>query len=520
MNNSRKIVQFTILAGLFLLLDYSCTKKSWDDHYAKPDYINQGSVVSFLTGKPEYSQFASLLRKTGNDSLLTQGGSYTVFALKNGSFSGIDTIINIVALKKIMGMHIVPYTVNKENLVSGSYLSFSGKLLRFSTESGRSKVNNINILDAGTRVTNGMVYEAGSLIMPLPNILDFINLDPGYSYWKQLIDSSYNITIDPARNIRTGYDSLNVPVYRPPYIYIMRSDYLSAIQIDKENVLSTMFVPNEKAINALSADLLNAHERNASLILPALGPKHGDTTIAGCFFDRNVPYGGKNAELMAYLNNNVISRGEVSPFTSGVKNFVTTSGNMVTINGTDIVPNSTKYASNGYIYTVNKITLPDLAFRRRFSVLAAPSLRNIANILVSNPNFTASFASRKGFSPTITVDANGFASFNFVMIGAEMDLVFPFVLKGYYDLSIRLLNPGDNNEVTNGYFQVYYNSVMLARFQDNTKNQPNPDFKMFLSKLNVAQSGPVKITIRMSDLEGGAGSKLTMKQLYLDPVNK
>ena len=508
------------MAGLFLLLAYSCTKKSWDDHYAKPDYMNQGSVVSFLAGKPEYSQFASLLRKTGNDSLLTQGGSYSVFALKNGSFSGIDTIINIVALKKIIGMHIVPYTVIKEKLVSGSYLSFSGKLLRFSTESGRSKVNNINILDAGTRVTNGMVYEAGSLIMPLPNILDFINMDPGYSYWKQLIDSSYNITIDPARNVRTGYDSLNVPVYRPPFIYIMRSDYLSAIQIDKENVLSTMFVPNEKAINALSADLLTAHESNADLILPALGSLHGDTTIAGCFFDRNVPYGGKKADMMTYLNNNVISRGEVPPFTGGVKNFVTTSGKTVAINGTDIVPNLTKYASNGYIYTVNKITLPELAFRRSFSVLAAPSLRNIANILVPNPNFSANFASRKGFSPTITVDANGFASFNFTMIGAEMDLVFPYVLKGYYDLSIRLSNPGDNNETVQGYFQAYYNSAMLALFHDNTKNQPNPDFKMFLSKLNVAQSGPVKITIRMSDLEGGTGSKLIMKQLYLDPVNK
>ena len=157
MNNSRKIVQFTIMAGLFLLLAYSCTKKSWDDHYAKPDYINQGSIVSFLAGKPAYSQFASLLRKTGNDSLLTQGGSYTVFALKNGSFSGIDTIINTVALKKIIGMHIVPFTVNKEKLVSGSYLSFSGKLLRFSTESGRSKVNNINIIVTLPELLNNKV---------------------------------------------------------------------------------------------------------------------------------------------------------------------------------------------------------------------------------------------------------------------------------------------------------------------------------------------------------------------------
>lgn len=521
MKNIKRTVQFSMLAGLFLLIGYSCAEKNWNDYYIKPDYLKAGSVVSFLASKPEYSQFASLLKKTGNDSLLSLGGSFTVFAVKNGAFTGIDTTTNLVALKKIIGMHILPVTLFKENLSSGDYLSLSGKSLRFNAELGINKVNTIKITDPGTRVLNGMVYDAENLILPLPNILDFLYSDPGYSYWKQLVDSSYTKVIDPALNIRTGYDTLGLPVYKPPFIYKLTSNYLSAVNIDKENILSTMFVPSAMAMNDFFASMIAARGGDRNLIVPKVGALHGDTTIGGYFIPRNVAYQGDTAVFMTYLNNNVVVNKEITTLLSGSNSFVTISGNTIGVNKSDVVNNSAKYASNGYLYTVNKLTLPDLAFRRSYIIYPSPTLTNKANVRVTNPDYK-NVAYRNGFTYSATslpAESGLFTTFDFKMIGAEMDITFPFISKGNYNLSIHLNNNGSNTGNVQGYFEVFYNSLMLTRFTDYTINSGNTNFKMFLSNLNVAVNGPVKITFRMADLGSGAGSTLVMSRLYLDPTN-
>ena len=520
MKNIKRTVQFSILAGLFMLIGYSCAEKNWNNYYTKQEYLKEGSAVSFLAGKPEYSQFTSLLKKTGNDSLLSQGGSFTVFAVKNGAFTGIDTTTNLIALKKIIGMHVLSITLFKEKL-SGYYLSIAGKPLRFSTESGINKVNTIKITDSGTRVFNGMVYDSENLILPLPNILDFLYSDSSYSYWKQLVDSSYTKVIDPALNIRTGYDTLGLPVYKPPFIYKLTSGYLSTVNIDKENILSTMFVPSATAMNDFYASMIAARGGDRNLIVPKVGALHGDTTIGGYFIPRNVAYQGDTAVFLTYLNNNVVVNKEISALLSGVNSFVNIAGNTIGVNKSDVVNNSARYASNGYLYTVNKLTLPDLAFRRSFIIYPSPTLTNKANVRVTNPDYK-NVAYRNGFTYTATslpAESGLFTTFDFKMIGAEMDITFPFIPKGNYKLSIHLNNNGSNTGNVQGYFEVYYNSVMLTRFTDYTINAGNTNFKMFLSNLNVAVNGPVKITFRMADLGSGAGSTLVMSRLYLDPTN-
>jgi len=523
MKKSKKTERFTILAGLLLLFAFSCTDTNWNDYYDKPDYLEEGTVAAFLAEKPDYSEFAGLLKKTGYDSLLVKGGSYTVFAVKNGAFSGIDATTDIVVLKKIMGMHVLPVHVFKEKMNSNHYLSLAGKQLRFSSEGGTSKVNNVSITDAGTRVQNGLVYSVEKVIMPLPTIAELLlaGTDSAYSIYQNYIKLSIDTIIDPDKNIRIGYDTLNNPVYKPPFIYKITNSYLASNKLDDDNQLSTVFAPSETAKAGLNSKLLSLRDGKADFMLPTISYLHGDTTIGGYFLRRNYPMIGDYDKAINYLTTKNIVNKEVIPWASGTQNLKNISGETFSVNQSDIVVNSTKYASNGYIYTLNKFSLPDLLLRRSYSMLVSPTMLNNANVRIINPDYK-NITYRNGFTYTATnlpAVSDYITTFYFNMIGAEMDITFPYITKGNYSLSIGLkMIQGATTANMQGFFDVIYNSVKLTQFQVWAFQAGNNDFTMFLANITVNTSGPVKITFRLADMGTRVNTALMMSQLNLDPI--
>lgn len=520
MKKSKKTEQFPILAGLLLLFVFSCTDKNWNDYYDKPDYLEEGSAVTFLENKPDYSEFVGLLKKTGYDSLLVKGGSYTVFALKNGAFSGIDTNSDREALKKIIGMHILPVTVFKEKMNGSHYLSLAGKQLRFSSEGGAGKVNTVTISDAGTRVQNGMVYSIEKIIMPLPNIAELLisGTDPAYSIYQFYINTRFDTIIDPDKNIRIGFDSLSRPVYKPPFIYKITNSYLAANKLDDDNQLSTVFALSEAGKSELNAKLLSLRDGKPELMLPLVYFEHGDTSIGGYFLARNRVLMDDFSQAWNTLATKTIVSKELAPWTGGTQTLENISGDIISVSQADVVASSTKFASNGYIYTVNKLTLPEVLMRRSYSMLVSPTMVNVANVRIPNPDYK-NIAYRNGFTYTATSlpAVSGYlTTFTFNMVGAEMDITFPYITKGNYSLSIGLRSTGGASN-SQGYFDVLYNSSKLTQFTSYTANSGNT-FTMFLSNLTVNTSGPVKITFRIVDKGHGAGTNLIMSQLNLDPI--
>ena len=208
MKKLTKIGQSKILTGLLILMLYSCSEKKWDEYYAKPEYLKGGSIMNFLAMTPDYKEFSGLLMKTGYDSLLKRSEAFTVFAPKNGSFSGIDTTSDIVALKKMMGMHILPSAIFKENMSNNYYLSLSGKPLKFADTPGGETVNKIKISSFDKRVFNGVVHEIANVIMPFPNINDFVRSDPDFLRLKDLYSTRViRVFLDVAKNTVIGYDT-------------------------------------------------------------------------------------------------------------------------------------------------------------------------------------------------------------------------------------------------------------------------------------------------------------------------
>lgn len=529
-----RILQSKILAGLLILLLYSCQDKEWDKVYVKPDYLKDGSIMDVLAGPSDYREFSGLLRKTGYDSLLRRNNKFTVFAVKNGSFSAIDTISDLVALKKIIGMHILPVEVLFDKMGSNLYLSVSGKPLRFVVKNGTGTVNKINIVPSVEKqVLNGVVHEVESVIMPLKNIYEFILSDPDFDVLHSYIDSSFTKVGDITKNLIIGYDTLGKPIYKPPIIYKQSSPFMNLTEIDSEKVLSTVFVPSASALNNAFSRMLAAREGNVNLIIPRLNKKHGDTTISYYFIPKNTAYIGDTAVLLDTLFKNNVIKGEVSGFAGGINNFKNYIGTNLAIDQSTIVTDSTKYASNGYIYTLNDITLPDVAYRRSFIFLTRPKIPDPANpaLTIPNPgivyrggntNPPENAASVSYYQIVTGVPFGGnYTLFNFYNIGSEMDIIMPYATKGYYKVNLAIYN--NSASYSGGVFDAFYGGIKLRRFMsqnDAGDNVPAANLVTSLGIINVPVSGSVKLTFVCVDKSRGFGNPyFTLSGVILVPVD-
>lgn len=466
-----------ILIGLLIILVHSCIDKNWDNYYAKPDSALAGNTFEILNKDANYKEFSSLLKKAGFDSILRSPNLYTVFALRNGAFANIDTVTDLVGLKKIMGMHILPSAVYKEKLTNNAILGVSGKLLKFASSTQGFTVNNLRVISSETRTANGVFYEVEKPILPVANLHDIIYSNADLTSFKSFISSSYKAIIDPRNNVKIGFDSLNVPIYKKPINYIQSSEYLSVARLHDESVLTTGFFPTNKAVSKIVSDLLVAKGGRADMIVPHLNIKHGDTIVGGRFFKKSVEYIGDTAALLNNFYKFILARGEIPALTSTANNFSNILGGTISVSK-DQVKTEARAASNGYYYILDDVSVPDILYRNEFMFLPTPKIPNPNDPLNPIPNPNIVYSNEANTSPAvltsitvspanpyqigvITYDrtfTGRYTKFNFTKVGAMIDFIIPYVTKGYYKVVL-----GYFPEANNGLVSASYESQQLIQ---------------------------------------------------------
>jgi Secreted and surface protein containing fasciclin-like repeats len=507
MKKIKRILQDHVVIGLLLATLFSCNKR-WDEYYVKPSFIENGSVYDLLTANPDYSQFASLVRKTGYDSLLKSHGSFTVFAVKNGAFTGIDTVTNLVALKKIIGMHIVGSVLYSDGMNGTHTLSESGKLLKFGNSQSAISVNGIIVNGLNSRALNGVLQEVNKVILPVSNLYDIIVATPELSLFKTYIDSSFKYVVDVDRNVKIGYDTANLPIYQTPVIYKRQSTYLQTTGLDNENVIRTVFMPNNTAVNNAISNLLVARAGRTDLIIPRLNTLHKDTIVGNIFFPGGMAYAGDTANLLDFLFYHPVIDKEIPSLAPGTNTFTNILGNPFNVDPGQVKTGATP-ASNGIYYILNNITLPDLAYRRKFMFLPFPKIPNPANPAgpqIINPDIT--YSNGTNTSPSQSSNSScytgKFTRFNFVNVGGKLDFNFQFVTKGYYRVNLK--NYLDNNGalVTISYGnQVLKQNLNTSTLYTIASGMVDVD----LGIINVAADGPVKLTFTCTGVSPKTAAK-------------
>ena len=507
----KKTIQTKILTALLLLLACSCVDKNWDNYYVRPNYIVDGNTFDILAKNSNYKEFTSLLKKSGFDSILRSPNLYTVFALPNGAFAGIDTVSDRATLKKIMGMHIVPSPLYKEDMANNSVLGVSGKLLKFASGTSGYTVNNLRITSDETKTANGLFYQAEKVIMPVPNLQDVIFANSDLSLFKDFIGSSYKAIIDPVNNIKIGFDTLNAPIYQTPINYIQYSEYLSAARVQDENVLTTGFFPSNKAVSKVLSGMLVANGGRIDMIAPRLGSKHGDTIVGGRFFKNSVEYAGDTAVLLNNLYKSVLTRGEIPALTSPTNSFTNITGGSIQVAKNQVKADA-RVASNGYYYILDDVTLPELFYRKEFMFLPTPRIQDPANPLLTIPNPNIIYSNEANNSPSVVTSISTAAAsppytfnvtttdktftgrytrFNFTKVGAMIDFVIPYVAKGYYRVVLGYIP-----EANNGMVGASYGGQQLAQ-NINTSTTYNSRALLYVAKdigtINVLNHGAVQL---------------------------
>lgn len=513
----KKLIQKLAVAVAVTLLLFNCSCKKWDSNYPTPSYVTNGGLLSIINKNSNYKEFAGLLRKTGYDSVLRRTDLFTVLALKNGSFSAIDTT-NIPLVKRIIGTHIIPGAIYQQNMSNTTYIAISGKPVYF-TSTGGLAANGFALSNTSEKSLNGVVYEIAQAIIPSPNIFEALQANANFSIFSSYIASSYVSIPDPAKNSIIGYDTKNNPIYRVPVIYSPSSDYLNTVKINDEKTLSTAFLPTNTVVNAALARMVQFRAGRSDLIVPRVGTAHADTTIGYYVIPKGVAYPGDSSILRDYLFRHVIIRGKV-PTLAATNTFTDVVGNPLIVTSAQAGVSSP--ASNGAFYTLNDVTLPDEVYRTKF--MFAPVVRKYPSTDVSNPGITYSAGAATTHSevgnPVATYSATyrlNSTRFNFQKIGGKIDFTLPFVTHGYY--KVLLKNYLDNNGAV---VSANYGSQMLKQNLNVSTLYVLAEgvVDVDLGTINVGADGPVDLTFTCAGVSlKTAGQYLfTVDTVILIPV--
>ncbi|MBK7100133.1 MAG: fasciclin domain-containing protein [Sphingobacteriales bacterium] len=101
----KKIVFFVI----FIPIIISCNKKSWDEYYARPNWLAK-PIYQQLDSMGDFKSFLVCIEKAGYKNVLGAGSSWTVFAPTDAAFSKFlseQRIADVNSIDKVLAEKIV-----------------------------------------------------------------------------------------------------------------------------------------------------------------------------------------------------------------------------------------------------------------------------------------------------------------------------------------------------------------------------------------------------------------------------
>ncbi|WP_158544307.1 fasciclin domain-containing protein [Pedobacter miscanthi] len=516
--------------GLMLIFSVlSCKDNKWDMYEKKPEYLKEGSIFNLLSQKPEFSEFMGLVRKTGYDSVLRRTDLFTVLAVRNGAFGSIDTGSNTPELKKLIGMHILQSAIQQENMDGSRYVAVNGKHINFSKNTTAITANGIALEADKFKAVNGVVYILGGVIRPTKTLREVITSNSDFSIFDAYISSSYISTVDIPKNVITGYNANNQPVYQLPIIYKIASTYMDTVRLDDEKTVSTLFIPTNQVIKDVLSRLLTARANQNGLIVPKVYNTRRDTTIGYFFIPKNVKYAGDTAILMDYLFKNIITRSKAPILANGNNSFPNVTGGQFSIGSVQVGSITGAVASNGIYYTLNSITLPEKVYRKTF--IFDPNLQHPTdpNQIVVNPNMTFTM----GASPTTTAVPVGNATsgfprhergrqFNFTNVGGRIDFTLPLLTKGSYRVILQQVPLVTGTYLNASFGNVQLKQMINASTQFTLGGDPinHPFADVELGNITQPADGAATITLKCAGTGplGNANFGLIMCNIKFVPI--
>jgi hypothetical protein len=208
MKHLTKIVLFTVLA----LLLFSCNQ-TWEDHYKTQNgALLEKKLLELIEEQPDLSLFASMLKKTGYDKVLSSNQVYTVWAPDNAALAAVDTS-NMNEVNKIVRNHIARFSHPSSGVQNAAVSMLNGKNVHFVQKEEDFIFGDRKLLEADLTVGNGILHVIDGMVTYYPNVWEYLssaaNVDSirnyMYSFEEYYFDEENSLIIE---NQRFRSDSL------------------------------------------------------------------------------------------------------------------------------------------------------------------------------------------------------------------------------------------------------------------------------------------------------------------------
>ncbi len=428
-----------------------------------------------ISQNPQLSDFASLVRRTGIDSILNQTHNYTVWAPMNGTFDAavFQSLDDKALLRQFVKNHIASYTHRASGNIGDKVLMLNEKSYKFQGN-GTYTFDDVALKECNLPNSNGLLHTLNGVAAYYPSLYEFVTdsiLAKGYDidslqnfflkYETTYLDTEHSVVGSIVNGMQTYVDSvmvtentlwktLNAKIQKEDstYSFLLPTNKAWNSTYDKIKVFYN-YLPTMTAQAFVGANIANA---NATM---ELDNAYWQDSLTTRYLTRNLIYSNNDGYNQWLVK-------EASPL--GCDTLRSTTGNKLS-NPTAILAETKQELkmSNGKAYLVDSLAFqpwetyaPEMIFRATSSSLQARVLTGYAQTVRLNnpdPSFVDLSKENTNTFSYLWVEPNGgFAK-------PELDIYLPDVRSTTYEfycVMVPVVHPMGDTIPNRVSFQLNY----------------------------------------------------------------
>ena len=422
----KKFGKYKILLGLVAVCTFFACSDEWDSHYDADSAQPKENLLQLINAESDLSTFASMLKETGLDSLLSAEQSYTVWAPVDEALAGVEFPDN-ESKARFVKNHLARYTSPSSVQSMQKIYMFNGKPMSYDAD---GNFNGIQLREKDIRANNGILHKLSGELPYKYNILEYIGTFPEYSraheFISEFVENVYSA------DLSTTYDSVFVAYNR-----LLADKEFGIGMLGSEDSVYTMIVPDN-----------DAWEACYNRISPYFKAYSKETSVADSVQD---------VQTSLAILSGLTFRGRIND-PSELDSVVTVTGNVIYDVNTYFSGYEPLEASNGMIYLANgALNADDTCVWNHTIIVEAENMDYRINLPGTNSyirttdiNSLVAGVSRNSYLEVSSGNVDG---------GIVFDI--PNTLSGKYDVYVDFVSPLVDgpalaDEVTKVVFQLKY----------------------------------------------------------------
>lgn len=321
-----------IYAAVCLFIVLTGCQKKWSSHYGEEETnVSSLNLLDYLKTQPQYSDFVAKLEEYGLAEELSRDQNLTIWAVSNEKMAELNELGE--DSKFILSYHINSLMYDNTKLKgSVRVMTFNGKYLTVAKEGETIRVGDAAVVKGNQICQNGVVHEISQLLTPDLSIYEYIEaLGSDYSTIRDTILALNDTIFDLDNSIPVGVDPTGNTVYDS--VYVITNPIFEGADIRSEFANVTMFLPSNQVIEDCFENLGILYDQFGKEFLETDSLKAYTWIKEAIFYNRLIED---------------VSEGDIiSAFGKLWKPSV------------QVVDNDYKRMSNGRIYEVTKLKIPN-----------------------------------------------------------------------------------------------------------------------------------------------------------------